>query len=638
MSRRRRPRSASPRSRSGSASRRRRPATCTSATSAAPCSTGCSPGTTAAPSCCGSRTPTPAATWPSPTQGVLDSLTWLGLDWDEGPEVGRTVRPVRPVRARRDLPRRSSRQLLEAGLAYRCYCTREEIEAREAARPEGAPSGYDGFCRNLSAERIAELEAVGPRRWSGCGCPDASDRLRRPGPRSGHVRRRARPGLRDRPRQRGAALHPGQPGRRRADGDHPRAPRGGPAALDAPADRALPGARSRSASAADGRRSSATCRPCSARATGGCPSGTRDRDWPSTSEQGYLPEALLNYLALLGWAIADDRDVFTLDEMVRGLRHPPGQRQPGAVRPEEVRGDQRRAHPAAAHRGAGRPAGAVPGGRPDWSAIRRCPTSGPGWTAATPLVQERMNTLSEVSALLGFLFVDDDRLVIEDSAGLAPTPSPCWPPPRRPWARWRPSTRPRSRRRCAAALIDGLGLKPKLAFGPVRAAITGRRISPPLFESLELLGRDSALARIAAARRRLGRLRWPTEVHARLDPASRAARASADAAGPSRPARPSSAAARPRAADRRAGRAAAGRRDVPADPARSELRLVALGARRGLRAVAVPAADHGDQPGRDRLTWSLHRRTGALPGLLRRRRSASSARSACWPPTSASPP
>jgi glutamyl-tRNA synthetase len=52
--------------------------------------------------------------------------------------------------------------------------------------------------------------------------------------------------------------------------------------------------------------------------------------------------------------------------------------------------------------------------------------------------------------------------------------------------------------------VDDLGLKPRLAFGPVRAAITGSRISPPLFESIELLGRESALARIAAALAQLG--------------------------------------------------------------------------------------------------------------------------------------
>lgn len=46
------------------------------------------------------------------------------------------------------------------------------------------------------------------------------------------------------------------------------------------------------------------------------------------------------------------------------------------------------------------------------------------------------------------------------------------------------------------SLIDGMGLKPRLAFGPVRVAVTGRRVSPPLFESLDLLGRDSSLTRL----------------------------------------------------------------------------------------------------------------------------------------------
>ena len=54
-----------------------------------------------------------------------------------------------------------------------------------------------------------------------------------------------------------------------------------------------------------------------------------------------------------------------------------------------------------------------------------------------------------------------------------------------------------------SALIEGLGLKPKIAFGPVRVAVSGRRISPPLFESLELLGRESSLARLEHGPRRV---------------------------------------------------------------------------------------------------------------------------------------
>jgi glutamyl-tRNA synthetase len=55
-----------------------------------------------------------------------------------------------------------------------------------------------------------------------------------------------------------------------------------------------------------------------------------------------------------------------------------------------------------------------------------------------------------------------------------------------------------------ASLVDGLGLKPRNAFGPVRVAITGRRVSPPLFESMELLGRERSLARLASARQEQG--------------------------------------------------------------------------------------------------------------------------------------
>ena len=85
--------------------------------------------------------------------GAYDSLTWLGLTWDEGPLVGGPYGPY--IQHERGDVHRDVVTKLAAKLAYRCYCTREEIEAREAARPVGAASGYDGFCRNLGEQRIA---------------------------------------------------------------------------------------------------------------------------------------------------------------------------------------------------------------------------------------------------------------------------------------------------------------------------------------------------------------------------------------------------------------------------------------------------------------------------------------------------
>ena len=128
--------------------------------------------------------------------------------------------------------------------------------------------------------------------------------------------------------------------------------------------------------------------------------------------------------------------------------------------------------------------------------------AGPAGPAA-PLVQERMTTLVECVDMLGFLFVDE-RLVHprRDRRGEAAQ-------------RGRPvggqGRARRARRRCPqwtteaidaalrTALVEELGLKPRNAFGPVRVAVTGRRVSPPLFESLELLGRERSLARLASA-------------------------------------------------------------------------------------------------------------------------------------------
>jgi glutamyl-tRNA synthetase len=119
---------------------------------------------------------------------------------------------------------------------------------------------------------------------------------------------------------------------------------------------------------------------------------------------------------------------------------------------------------------------------------------------AMPLVAERINKLTEASAMLGFLFAssveydDDARAVLGDDAGrqvvtaareaLAGIPQ------------WSTAAIEEALR---AALVDGLGLKPRNAFGPVRIAVTGSRVSPPLFESMELLGREASLARLDGA-------------------------------------------------------------------------------------------------------------------------------------------
>ena len=94
-------------------------------------------------------------------EAVLEDLRWLGLDWDEGPEVGGPHAPYRQS-LRTELHVQAAEQLLASGAAYRCYCTREELERRRAqAMAERRRPGYDGRCYRLTPEQVAEFEAQG---------------------------------------------------------------------------------------------------------------------------------------------------------------------------------------------------------------------------------------------------------------------------------------------------------------------------------------------------------------------------------------------------------------------------------------------------------------------------------------------
>jgi glutamyl-tRNA synthetase len=211
-------------------------------------------------------------------------------------------------------------------------------------------------------------------------------------------------------------------------------------------------------------------------------------------DQGFLPEGLLNYLALLGWSIAADRDVFTLAEMVEKFEIRDVNPNPARFdlkKAEAINADHMRmlsieelTHRVLPHL---KSAGVV--GDPVRDADAQL------LELAMPLVAERMNKLTEAPLMLGFLFVAEADFVRHeeiDAAGrdavkaahdaLAALP------------RWSAGAIEETLR---AALIEGLGLKPRHAFGPVRVAVTGRKVSPPLFESLELLGRDRSLHRLS---------------------------------------------------------------------------------------------------------------------------------------------
>lgn len=430
---------------------------------------------------------------------LIDVMRWLGLDWDEGVDVGGPNGPYRQSE-RMDIYADVAARLRAAGFAYPCYCTADELEERRSqARAEGRPSGYDGKCRSLDQAQRDAFEADGRTSVLRFKMPaeDTSftDLVR------GEITFSAE-NVQD------YVLV-------RANG-HPLY------TLTNPTDDALMGIthvlRGEDLLSSTPRQIALY----TAFAHIGIGDGTTPefghlpyvmgegnrklskRDPESAllgyRDDGFLPEGLLNYLALLGWSIADDRDIFTLSEMVYTFQIDRVNPNPAkfdlkkclAINGEHMRmldrkDLSRRLAPYLVAEG-------LVSDPPHHDELELLDD-------ATPLVQERIGTLKEGAHLLRFLFIAEDDFTIDEKdlakqlgdTGQATVRAAL--DELQTLNDWSTGTIEEALRR---RLINELGLKPRHAFGPVRVAATGSRISPPLFESLDLLGQNRTLQRLRA--------------------------------------------------------------------------------------------------------------------------------------------
>ena len=430
---------------------------------------------------------------------LIDALTWLGIDWDEGVETGGPHGPYRQSQ-RTSIYLEVIEKLKASGHLYESFVTPDEMEARNVANGRDPRQGYDNFERDLTDAQRAEFRAQGRQPSLRLRVPDTDlsfDDLIR-----GEITFPAgsftdfvvvRPN--------GAPLY----------------------TFVNPVDDALMGVthvfRGEDILSSTPRQIALYLALIEAGVTTFIPrfahmplvygEGAKKlskRDPESNlfhhRERGFIPEGLINYLALLGWSIAADRDVFTIPELVAAFDIVD-------VNPNPARFDQKKADAIngdhirmlSADDFAGRIVPYLAGyvadpPTPEQAAILR---------EAAPLVQERMAVLSEAPGLLGFLFTPDAALEFESDA--------------------LPKDADQARRILEASvaaldgldefstaaieqalrteLIEGAGLKPRDAFGPLRTAVSGRRISPPLFESMEILGKASTLARLARFRTHL---------------------------------------------------------------------------------------------------------------------------------------
>ena len=218
-------------------------------------------------------------------------------------------------------------------------------------------------------------------------------------------------------------------------------------------------------------------------------------------DNGFLPEALLNYLALLGWSMGDDQEFFSLEQMAQAFTLDRVSANPARFDLKKctaINGDWIRSLPVEELTKRLLPLLAAQGLVAEPASTEHMAVL----AQAVPLVQERMDTLVQAPAMLGFLLVDKANFVVDEAEAAAVLTADAMPAIQvaiqalEALPAW---TTEAIQAALRASLVDGLGLKPKLAFGPIRVAITGRRISPPLFESMEILGREVCLARLSGA-------------------------------------------------------------------------------------------------------------------------------------------
>ncbi|MBX5476519.1 MAG: glutamate--tRNA ligase [Clostridia bacterium] len=422
---------------------------------------------------------------------MAETLLWLGIEYDEGPKKGGPYGPY--FQAQRTARHREiAERLIAEGKAYRCYCTPEELaERREAAVKAGRAPRYDGRCRNLSEAEVRAFEAEGRRPAVRLRVPEEGVTvvrdevygevtfdnatlddfiiLRSDGMatynfasvvddidmRITHVIR-AEEHLSNTPKQ----IHV-----YRALGE--------PLPVYAHVPMVLAPDRSKLSK------------------RHGAVSVEEFRD------KGYLPEAIVNYVALLGWSPGDDREIFTMDELIREFSLERVSRTAAIYDVQKMEWINaqhlRRLSPAEVARRALpwlRKAGLVPNDGDVDAKLE----------AAVALVIERVRTLAEIPDAIAFLYRAPEAY---DEAGV-----------RKHFTGPDAADRLAACRRIAETVgawtadaieaayrseAERLGIKPAALIHPTRLAVTGRTVGPSLFHLLELVPREEAARRLARA-------------------------------------------------------------------------------------------------------------------------------------------
>lgn len=442
---------------------------------------------------------------PEALEDLFTSLRWLGLEWDEGPEVGGDYGPYFQSE-RLEIYQRYARQLVEEGHAYYCYCSPERLAAmREEQRRRGEPPGYDRHCRNLTAKERAEYEAQGivpvvrlkvPLEGTTTfedvlrGTTTVENRtlddlvlLKSDGFPTYHLANVIDDHLMEITHiMRGDEWLPSVPKHvliYRAFGWEPPIYAHLPVILSPTGKGKMS---KRKTVGPDGREYAVLVKDFRA--------------------AGYLPEALVNYLARLGWGYDDKTEIFSREELIAHFDLDGINRSPAAFsydKLEWMNGVYIRSLDPDDLAARLIPFYREDGLEVDPEVVRRL----------VPLINERIKTLRDAVPLTRFIFVED--VEPEDPTWLigkklnAAESLHALKEARTVLAAL-PDFEEATLEEALRGLAERLGVKTGSLFGILRVAVTGQKVAPPLFGSLSLVGRERVLRRIDRALSMLERL------------------------------------------------------------------------------------------------------------------------------------
>jgi glutamyl-tRNA synthetase len=426
------------------------------------------------------------------TQAILRAMEWLGLDYDEGPGVGGDFGPYFQTQ-RFDRYAAGLETLKASGHAYPCFCTPEQLDAkRETARARGGVAGYDRTCRSLPADGAAARIAAGePCVWRLKVPEDRGDILFDDAVRGEMVFPESAVDDFILARTDGSPTYNFAVVMDDVDMLITHVIRGDDHLSNTPKQIVVYEALELPVPTfahlsmilgSDGKRLSKRHGATSVEAY---------------AEMGYLPEALVNYLALLGWSLDGEttiidadtlRDSFSLDRISKNPAIFDVEKLDwmNGVYLRELSAEQFVARMVPWLEAAGLSDATDVASRPEWFA------------RLAPLISERVKRLDEVAPTVAFLFAEPDideasreKVLAKEGAGRALVAAAgvladC------EWSS-------EAIEAAVRALPESLALKPKAVFQSIRVATTGSSVSPPLFESIELLGRERTVARLFAA-------------------------------------------------------------------------------------------------------------------------------------------